>query len=166
MFSMPVVEPNCEPYIWHRVPEWLISFWVAGWLFWPASIKERVAIYTWINTYSWYELSFLQYLYFLKCVCVRGGRGSEGEREMCVSMLMEARRREGLCGISGDCELPSVLGPKLRSLGEEQQVLSSSFPVLDINFNSHPLYYEKTTCGLRKVILTIKISLIISLLNM
>lgn len=102
------------------------------------------------------------------CVCTGGGRGSEGEREMCVSMLMEARRREGLCGagISGDCELPSVLGPKLRSLGEEQQVLSSSSPVLDMNFNSHPLYYEKTTCGLRKVILTIKISLIISLLNM
>lgn len=84
MFSMPVVEPNCEPYIWHRVPEWLISFWVAGWLFWPASIKERVAIYTWINTYSWYELSFLQYLYFLKCVCVRGGGEEVRERERCV----------------------------------------------------------------------------------
>lgn len=86
-------------------------------------------------------------------------------------MLMEARKREGVgfhgVGIAGGCKPPLVLGSKLESLGKSSKCyLLSSFPVLDMNFNSHSLHYEEMICGLRKVILTSKIFHIAPLLDM
>lgn len=133
-----------------------------------ACFHQRKGSYLHLNWHLFliWTFFFTVFIFFKICVCMREGEEVR-ERDVCVHAHGGQKKGKALWSCNFRWLWAALgVGTQTQVLGEEQQVLSSSSPVLDMNFNSHPMYYEKTTCGLRKVILTTKIFLIISLLNM